>query len=230
MEAITRPDGMHLEVSGSGPPVVLTHGFGDDSSTFDAQLPALGGHSVGRWDLPGHGRSLPETEPSTRASALAWLEVAIGAAGAGPAVLVGHSLGGYLSLCRTVLDPAGVAGLVLIATGPGFRDPTKREAWNDFVARFGERQGVPASARGICAQPDSVVLDRLEQIEVPVLVVVGGDEQGSGERGDGGSAAEHAGPFAAPTGFPCPADRDGPGPARAPRSMSGGRHPLQELS
>jgi pimeloyl-ACP methyl ester carboxylesterase len=76
-----------------------------------------------------------------------------------------------------VLEPAGVAGLVLIATGPGFRDPAKRQAWNDFVAGFGERQGVPASARGICAQPDSVVLDRLEQVDVPVLVVVGGDDE-----------------------------------------------------
>jgi len=177
VEAITRPDGMHLEVSGSGPPVVLTHGFGDDSSTYDAQLDALGGHRVCRWDLPGHGRSRPEPEPSSRASALAWLEAAIQAAGPGPAVLVGHSLGGYLSLCRTVLDSSAVAGLVLIATGPGFRDAAKRQAWNDFVAGFGERQGVPASARGICAQPDSVVLDRLDRLDVPVLVVVGGNDE-----------------------------------------------------
>lgn len=177
MEAITGPDGMHLEVTGSGPPVVLTHGFGDDTSTFDEQLGTLDAHRVCRWDLPGHGRSDPEEEPSTRASALAWLDAAIEAAGPGPAVLVGHSLGGYLSLCRTVLDPAGVAGLVLIATGPGFRDAAKREAWNDFVSGFGERQGVPASARGICAQPDSVVLDRLEDVQVPVLVVVGGDDE-----------------------------------------------------
>src|SRR3546814_5565266 len=58
---------------------------------------------------------------------LAWLDVAIEAAGPGPAVLVGHSLGGYLSLCRTVLEPTGVAGLVLIATGPGFRDARSEE-------------------------------------------------------------------------------------------------------
>lgn len=176
MEAITGPDGMHLEVGGSGPPVVLTHGFGDDSSTFDAQVDALGARRACRWDLPGHGRSRAGAEPSSRASALAWLDAAIEAAGPGPAVLVGHSLGGYLSLCRTVLDPVGVAGLVLIATGPGFRDAGKRQAWNDFIEGFGERRGVPASARGISAQPDSVVLDRLEQVTVPVLVIVGGDD------------------------------------------------------
>lgn len=167
---------MHLEVTGRGAPVVLTHGFADDSSTFDRQLVALADCRVGRWDLPGHGRSSTEAEPSTRSSALAWLDAAIATVG-GSTVLLGHSLGGYLSLCRTVLDPADVAGLVLIATGPGFRDPARREAWNDFVAGYGERQGVPPSARGICAQPYSVVLDRLEDVAVPVLVVVGGDDE-----------------------------------------------------
>lgn len=174
---MNRPEAMHLDVSGSGPPVVLTHGFGDDSSTFHAQRPALGSHRVCSWDLPGHGRSGTEPQASTRASALGWLEIAIDRAGPGPTVLVGHSLGGYLSLCRTVLDPTGIAGLVLIATGPGFRDPTKRESWNDFVAGFAERHGVAPSAQGICAQPDSVVIERLEQVRVPTLVVVGGDDE-----------------------------------------------------
>lgn len=31
-----RPPAMHLEVTGSGPAVVLTHSFADDSTTFDA--------------------------------------------------------------------------------------------------------------------------------------------------------------------------------------------------
>ena len=174
---MNRPAGMYLEATGLGPSVVLTHGFGDDSSTFRAQRRALDGHRVWWWDLPGHGRSGVEDQPSTRASVLGWLETVIGHAGPEPVVLVGHSLGGYLSLCRTVLDPTGIAGLVLIATGPGFRDPAKREAWNDFVAGFAERHGVPAFAQGICAQPDGVVLDRLEQVQAPTLVVVGGDDE-----------------------------------------------------
>ena len=36
-------------------------------------------------------------------------------------MLVGHSLGGYLSLAHTLDHPDDVAALVLIATGPGFR-------------------------------------------------------------------------------------------------------------
>ncbi len=169
---------MHLTVVGTGPPVVLTHGFADDSSTFDAQLPALADHSTVRWDLPGHGRSSTGTGTATRATALAWLDAAMAAAGRGRAVLVGHSLGGYLSLSRTVLDPAGIAGLVLIATGPGFRDPAKRDGWNEFLEAYADRHGIDPAVRRIAEQPDSVVLDGLGGITVPVLVIVGGrDEQ-----------------------------------------------------
>lgn len=169
---------MHCSVVGAGPPVVLTHGFADDSSTFDAQLPALADRRVCRWDLPGHGRSSVGATPSSRASALAWLDAAISAAGDRPSVLVGHSLGGYLSLCRAVLDPAGIAGLVLVATGPGFRDPVKRARWNEFLETYADRHGIDAAVRGIAEQPDSVVLDGLAGITVPVLVIVGGrDEQ-----------------------------------------------------
>jgi pimeloyl-ACP methyl ester carboxylesterase len=169
---------MHLTVVGTGPPVVLTHGFADESSTFDAQLTALADHRVCRWDLPGHGRSSTGTGTATRDTALDWLGAAIAAAGYGPAVLVGHSLGGYLSLCRTVLDPAGIAGLVLISTGPGFRDPAKREGWNEFLESYADRHGIDAAVRGIAGQPDSAVLDGLAGITVPVLVIVGGrDEQ-----------------------------------------------------
>lgn len=168
---------MHLTVVGTGPPVVLTHGFADDSSTFDAQLTALTDRRVCRWDLPGHGRSSVGATSSSRDGALAWLDAAIDAAGDHPSVLVGHSLGGYLSLCRAVLAPTAVAGLVLIATGPGFRDPAKREGWNDFLGAYADRHGIDPAVRGIAAQPDSLVLDGLAGVTVPVLVIVGGRDE-----------------------------------------------------
>src|SRR3546814_3277496 len=98
------------------------------------------------------------------------------AAGPGPTVLIGHSLGGYLSLCGTVIDPTGIAALVLVSTGPGFRNPAKREQWGTFIADYADRHGVPEGARGIAEQPDSLVLDGLASVDVPVLVVVGGDD------------------------------------------------------
>lgn len=167
---------MQLTVQGVGPPVVLTHGFADDAATFDRLVLALAGHRLARWDLPGHGSSGVGPQPSSRGAALAWLDAAIAAVGPGPTVLVGHSLGGYLSLCRTVIDPTDIAGLVLLSTGPGFRDPAKREHWRTFIADYADRHGIPQGARGIAGQPDSVVLDGLAGVAVPVLVVVGGDD------------------------------------------------------
>lgn len=167
---------MRLTVQGAGPPVVLTHGFADDAATFDRLVPALTGHRLVRWDLPGHGSSGVGPQPSSRGAALAWLDGAIAAAGPGPKVLVGHSLGGYLSLCRTVIDPTGIAALVLVSTGPGFRDPAKREKWGTFIADYADRHGIPEEARGIAEQPDSLVLDGLGSVDVPVLVVVGGED------------------------------------------------------
>jgi pimeloyl-ACP methyl ester carboxylesterase len=167
---------MHLMLEGTGRPIVLTHGFADDSSTFDRLFPMLSGYRLARWDLPGHGSSDVGPQPASRGTALAWLDAAVAAAGPGPAVLVGHSLGGYLSLCRTVLDATGIAGLVLVSTGPGFRDPAKRERWSAFMGDYAERHGIPAQARGIAEQPDSLVLDRLAEVQVPVLVIVGGDD------------------------------------------------------
>jgi pimeloyl-ACP methyl ester carboxylesterase len=167
---------MQLDVQGAGPPVVLTHGFADDAATFDRLVPALAGRRLARWDLPGHGSSGVGPQPSSRGTALAWLDAAIAAAGPGPTVLVGHSLGGYLSLCRTVIEPTGIAGLVLLSTGPGFRDPAKREQWGSFIGDYADRHGIPAEARGIAEQPDSIVLDGLAGVDVPVLVVVGGDD------------------------------------------------------
>lgn len=138
-----RPPAMHLEVTGSGPAVVLTHGFADDSTTFDALAASLAPrHRVCRWDLLRHGRSRAGPEPASRRTALRWLDAAVRSVGQGPAVLVGHSPGGHLSLCRAVLDPTGVAGLVVLAAGPRYRKAAKRAERNAFIADYARTRGV----------------------------------------------------------------------------------------
>lgn len=169
---------LHLDVVGEGPGVVCTHGFADDSHTFDALVSHLAdSHRVAVWDLPGHGASPVPAEPATRASALDGLERAIGAVAPGPVVLVGHSLGGYLSMCRAVMQPHDVAALVLISTGPGFRDPDKRAAWNETMASYALERGVPALTAGLGHQPDSLVLDNLASITAPALLIVGSHDR-----------------------------------------------------
>src|SRR5439155_739172 len=63
----------------------------------------------------------------------------------------GMSLGGYLSLAFHARHPDGVAGLVLIDTGPGFRRDDPREQWN----RFAERTAHALERDGLAALPAS---------------------------------------------------------------------------
>jgi pimeloyl-ACP methyl ester carboxylesterase len=98
---------------------------------------------------------------------------AAGGSSDNPAVLIGHSLGGYLSLQWAIEHPGSVRALVLIATGPGYRDGTARTSWNEFVSRFPLPASVQPAARGLAIQNDSRVIDGLASIRVPTLVVVG---------------------------------------------------------
>ena len=164
--------------SGATSGAVCTHGFADDSSTFDPLLAELGDeHRVVTWDLPGHGRSPAGTRPASRASALEGLQRAMDAAGPDPVTLIGHSLGGYLSLCQAMLDPRRVASLVLLATGPGFRDPDKRARWNKRIRTFAVDRGVPPTVAAIGEQPDSLVLDGLASLLAPTLIIVGSEDR-----------------------------------------------------
>jgi|TARA_Y100000782_G_C10018141_1_gene195795 pimeloyl-ACP methyl ester carboxylesterase len=86
---------------------------------------------------------------------------------------MGHSLGGYLSLAHAVNHPDEVAGLVLVATGPGFRKAEAREQWNASVRASMEKLDLPAGADELSMHTDAHVIDHLADIEVPVLVLLG---------------------------------------------------------
>ena len=69
--------------------------------------------------------------------------------------------------------PGVARAVVVINAGPGYRDPDKREAWNERSRRNAHKFGVPAQATNLNLQNDSVVMDRLTEITVPVLVLAG---------------------------------------------------------
>jgi pimeloyl-ACP methyl ester carboxylesterase len=173
---------LHYHIAGAGVPIVLTSGLGDSSEVWTELWDQL--HQQARaliWDLRGHGQScadpLADYRPSLALSDLGEMLAAAGGSSDNPAVLIGHSLGGYLSLQWAIEHPDSVRALVLIATGPGYRDDTARTSWNEFVSRLPLPASVQPAARGLAIQNDSRVIDGLASIHVPTLVVVGQEDR-----------------------------------------------------
>ncbi len=166
---------LHHEIAGDGTPVVFTHGWLNTGEVWSGVVDELDGavRSL-TWDLRGHGRSgTAAAGEYTRANALDDLGRMVEAAGR-PAILVGHSLGGYLSLAHAILNPADVAGLVLVAAGPGFRSDDSREQWNANVREIAAGRGdLPDGQVEITEHVDSLVIDRLGEIAVPAITLVG---------------------------------------------------------
>jgi pimeloyl-[acyl-carrier protein] methyl ester esterase len=114
-------DGLHVERSGAGPPLVLLHGWALNLRVFDELARALEDrHTVIRIDLPGHGRS---AEPATLREA-GWSAAALAGAlrahvPAGAAIL-GWSLGGQVAIELAAAAPDAVSALVLVSATPRF--------------------------------------------------------------------------------------------------------------
>jgi pimeloyl-ACP methyl ester carboxylesterase len=105
-----------LELEGSGPPLILLHGFADSADTWRVLLDRLGrtDRRAVALDLPGFGtadRLRPDQQVLPQLTAFGAAAVRRFAPDGG-AVLCGNSLGGCLSLLlaqRPALDLAGVA-------------------------------------------------------------------------------------------------------------------------
>jgi pimeloyl-ACP methyl ester carboxylesterase len=127
VEQVLPPRGKFMEIDGArihyldegqGQPIVMIHGLGGQGRNFSHSLLSRlsGQFRVIVVDRPGSGHSSrPDGMPArlrTQASVIAQLMQQLQLE---PAILVGHSLGGAVSLCTALEHPAQVAGLALIA-------------------------------------------------------------------------------------------------------------------
>lgn len=111
----------HYHDVGSGQPMVLLHGSGPGVSAWEnwgGVIPRLADrYRVIAPDMAGFGLTeLPAGQPLDIKLWVAQLMGFLDALNVGPAVLVGNSFGGGLSLATTFRDPARVRGLVLMGT------------------------------------------------------------------------------------------------------------------
>lgn len=194
---------IYYEVHGSGPPLILTHGYSSTSAMWQGQIAALSRHyKLVLWDMRGHGQSDYPENPAAYSEALTVADIAalLDAAGAEKAIVGGLSLGGYMSLAFYRSHPERVRALLIIDTGPGFRKDDARDAWNKRAHETAERfdreglavlkslsaeragvthrdaSGLARAARGMLTQRDASVMETLPAIKVPSLVVVGAND------------------------------------------------------
>ena len=123
---VERSDGTRLRVrvAGAGPTVVLAHGIALTLREWNlvAELLLADGYRVVAFDARGHGQSTIGSHGVSAPVMAADLAAVLEATHATDAVLVGHSMGGFLAL-EAVLEVPGVpdrlAGLVLVASFAG---------------------------------------------------------------------------------------------------------------
>jgi len=155
---------------------VLLHSLGEDSSTWTDVAQALAvDRPVIAFDLPGHGDAGPRSAYSFE-QIRNEVSAAIEALELDQLSIVGHSLGGMLGYLIAAQRPAWLAGLVLeeapppLPLDPPRPPPDRPEAeldfdWAALVALYRERN-----------EPDPAWWRQLGDIEVPTLVLAGGEE------------------------------------------------------
>lgn len=191
---------IYYEVHGSGPAILLSHGFSATSKMWQGQIDELSrDHTLILWDMRGHGRSASPEDPELYSEALTLGDMAalLDEAGAASAVIGGLSLGGYMSLAFHAAQRERVRGLLIIDTGPGYKNDEARASWNrmaEAMARDLEAKGLASldsrtpemaaenhrsadglvlAGRHMLTQRDATVIRSLPDIAVPALVLVG---------------------------------------------------------
>jgi pimeloyl-ACP methyl ester carboxylesterase len=194
---------IYYEAHGEGPVILLTHGYSSSADMWRGQIAPLSkGHKLVIWDMRGHGRSdYPDDQAAySEAATVADMAALLDAVGADKAIVGGLSLGGYMSLAFNRVHPERVERLLIIDTGPGYRNDEARDGWNQNALKTAERwerdgltrltsagaevrtsphrnaEGLAKAARGMLTQRNGDVLNSLPTIAVPALVVVGAND------------------------------------------------------
>jgi lipase len=103
---------------GRGPALVALHGITANAMSFVAVAERLAGRRpLLALDLRGRGESAKPERPYGMATHAADVAGAIEAFGLGPAIVLGHSMGGFVAVALAAEHPEAVAGLVLVDGG-----------------------------------------------------------------------------------------------------------------
>lgn len=207
----------HVEAEGSGPAVLLLHGFTGSSDTWTPHLAALKAFTTIRIDFLGHGRSAVPAE-AQRYGMDACVDDLLAIQdrlGISRCAVVGYSMGGRVAMRVALRAPERLWALVLESSSPGIANPADRKDRVMQDARLAERirkegvaafadywqalplfasqsrlpdaarqalwdqrlqhtaEGLANSLEGLGAGMQEPVLQRLQDLRMPVLLLAG---------------------------------------------------------
>src|SRR5262245_47188250 len=141
---------LHIELSGTGRPLLLLHGFTGSAATWARHITRLAPHRrTIAVDLIGHGRSdaPPDPERYLMARCVEDLVALLDLLDVERADVLGYSMGGRVALHLAAAAPGRVGALVLESSSPGIADPAERRARiaaDEALAETIERDGIAA--------------------------------------------------------------------------------------
>ncbi|MBR4068174.1 MAG: alpha/beta hydrolase [Clostridia bacterium] len=167
---LNTPNGiLYYEESGSGQPLILLHGNGEDHHIFDAAVPLLADRfRVIAVDSRGHGQSFPVSEYHYRDMAED-IHLLIDILGLEKPLICGFSDGGILALLLAVQYPELLGGI--IACGVNTKPQGLKPFWLTVfrVIYFFDRSPL---FRLMLTEPD-ITAEQLGRIRCPVLITGG---------------------------------------------------------
>ncbi len=199
--AMGKDEIFYLQKGGRKPSLLFLHGAGGTHRHWGRQIQGLGDADLASLDLPGHGRSKGEGRRSVEGYANLVTEF-MAALGLKSPTVVGHSMGGAIALDLALRYGERLEGLVLVGTGARLRvmpsllqglrgefestvDLLCRYAYgpsaSEEMVRLGREEMLAIGPEVLlgdflaCDRFD--VMDRLDEVRLPTLVICGEEDQ-----------------------------------------------------
>ena len=146
--------------------LVFLPGLTADHRLFDKQVEAFEStYNLLVWDAPGHGKSRPFVMDFTLAQKAAWLHAILQAEGITAPVLVGQSVGGYLSQAYIQAYPGEVRGFVSIDSAP--------QNMREMVAQYSRDEFCGLMKHGFIMLAGAIGADLGYDITCPCILLCG---------------------------------------------------------
>lgn len=147
---------IYYRITGNGEPVVLIHGFGEDSSIWDGLIGQLeSNYRLIIPDLVGSGRSTGNTNGISMESMAEDVNTLLESENVNSCYMIGHSMGGYITLAFAEKYAGKLKGLGLFhSTAYADSDEKKgaRKKNIDFIEKHGSAKFLEPATRNLFSE------------------------------------------------------------------------------